>query len=373
MSTGERASGAKRRVVSLLGVCMLCVFSQLGTSRATGQVERPGDPAPVGRTGLLVTTEPGDSGSPPVYRLALTGDLRIAGPTGAFYRTTRPISHTQVIEVDPPAERLIPEGSNPLTQLVLWNERAEDGKLRPHRAIRHAGSHAEDLGDGAAPLGNWSDENDDGIDDLGFVCIGMTDYRVMLRYAEFDPVGVSRADGGEFDAASEPYQVGESAIVQGLRASNVPDGCHLYIVQFWTQPLPEFLDGLQRVGGAILSFLPEQSYIVSLPSDEAVASVSLLETVRWVGSYHPAYRLDERLLAQYFTLAGLRQNLPTLAHFNVQVFERGPAQQEALDRFLWKLGTRLWHINQTSSVAQASRHAHQHSLQIRMGSSGPAS
>jgi serine protease AprX len=224
---------------------------------------------------------------------------------------------------------VIPDGSNPLTQLVLWNERAEDGKLWPHRAIRHAGSHAEDLGDGAGPLGNWNDENDDGIDDLGFVCIGMTDYRVMLRYAEFDPVGVSRAGGGEFDAPSEPYQVGESAIVEGLRAADVPGGCHVHIVQFWTQPLSEFRAAIEGAGATIYNFLAGNSYIVRLPDAEAVESIQRLTCVRWVGEYHPAYRLDQTLLAMNFSPERPPPNAEPV-RYNIMVHQSGLTQKNSV-------------------------------------------
>jgi serine protease AprX len=327
MNTGTLAGGAKRRVVTLLGVCMLCVCTQLGRSRAFAQVEGSGDPTPVGRTGLLVTTEPGDEGAPPVYRLALTGDPRTTGPVGEFYRTTRPISHTQVIEVEPPADRAIPEGSNSFTQLVLWNERAEDGKLWPHRAIRHGGSHADDLGSG--PLGNWGDENDDGIDDLGFVCIGLTDYRVMLRYAEFDPVGVSRT-GGEFDAASEPYQVGESTIVEGLRASDVPGGCHVYIVQFWTQPIEEFAAALTTAGGDVLHFITNSSYLVRLPSQSEVTAVRELPAVRWVGEFHPVYRIESEALVRLLGADGPPPIPAIPARYNIQVLGPTWERRQAL-------------------------------------------
>lgn len=182
----------------------------------------------------------------------------VPGPRGVFYRTARPVVWARFTTV--PSVSAVP--GTPDTILALWNERGPDGLLEANRAISGAG------GD--------------------FVAIGPIDYRVMLRFAEFDPVGLSTGSPGGFDRAAEPYAVGERPVPAGLGAPDVPGGCHLYIVQFWTQPLDEFRAPLAAAGGVIEDFLAWNSYIVRVQSEAARGAIAALPCVRWVGPYHPA-------------------------------------------------------------------------------------
>lgn len=114
------------------------------------------------------------------------------------------------------------------------------------------------------------------LDGLEFQRVTNTDYRIMLRYAEFDPLSVS---------PTIPNQLKSSARSQ------------VFIVQFVSQPLEEYRVAIRDVGGEILNYLHHHAYICHM-TEAAAASLRQLPFVRWVGRYEPAFRLDEKILAQ---------------------------------------------------------------------------
>jgi serine protease AprX len=99
-------------------------------------------------------------------------------------------------------------------------------------------------------------------------------YEIGLRYAHFDPLN------------------GEPFIEPFLTAS---DDTHLFIVQFFTQPLQEFQEAITARGGIVRHYIAQYAYLVemSLATGPQIAS---LPYVRWIGPYHPAYRLEEYML-----------------------------------------------------------------------------
>src|SRR6188768_1122201 len=104
------------------------------------------------------------------------------------------------------------------------------------------------------------------------------DNRIMLRYAEFDPLETS------------PRL--PSALTSRDSKSG---GQRTYIVQFVTQPLDEYRSQLSAAGAEIRIYLPNYAYLVSM-DDQAYAAVSALPIVRWVGRYEPAFKLEEFLV-----------------------------------------------------------------------------
>jgi hypothetical protein len=118
-----------------------------------------------------------------------------------------------------------------------------------------------------------------------------TSYDVLLRFARFDPLK------------------GEPAIPAGLRA---PADAATAIVQFVTQPLPEFTQALADLGVSCEAPIGNHAFVVrfNAESEEArknqFAAVHALPIVRWVGAVHGAYKLEE------WILDGLASNtLPT--------------------------------------------------------------
>ena len=98
---------------------------------------------------------------------------------------------------------------------------------------------------------------------------------LKLRFATFDPM------------------IQAPSPVDGLQS---PASERLHIVQFVGTPTQQGRDAVAAVGGEVVSYLPEDAYVVRADAS-AAAALATFETVRWVGPYHPAYRLDPEMLA----------------------------------------------------------------------------
>lgn len=61
-----------------------------------------------------------------------------------------------------------------------------------------------------------------------------------------------------------------------------------------TQPLQEFRTTIEACGAKIYKFIANHAYLVKMAPD-AREAVAALPFVRWVGPYHPAYRLEDFL------------------------------------------------------------------------------
>ncbi|MEO1009361.1 MAG: S8 family serine peptidase [Planctomycetota bacterium] len=135
---------------------------------------------------------------------------------------------------------------------------------------------------------------------------------LMLRYAEFDPLRVV------------------PATPDALTADATHDA---HIVQFATAITHADRESLGRAGARIAKHLPFNAYIVR--GDAAVVdAVAGLSSVRWVGPYHPAYKLDEPLLQDLAT--GASGDDARL--YSIQMLERGPKDQNAIAGFVQSIG-----------------------------------
>lgn len=139
-----------------------------------------------------------------------------------------------------------------------------------------------------------------------------TNPNVLLRYAAFDPL------------ERIPHVPAE------LRAHADPG---VYIVQLTTHASEAALQALRSAGARIGRFLPEDSYIVRMDAFAAKA-VHNLDIVRWVGPYHPAYKLDEPLLQAILLGSGYASP----QRHSIQMLERGPANQNAVANAINQLG-----------------------------------
>ena len=99
--------------------------------------------------------------------------------------------------------------------------------------------------------------------------------QVRLRYENFDPL------------RSQPE------LLPVLRSAATE---RLFIVQFAETPTEVDRSALAAVNGQVHSYLPDNAYVVRMACNR-VDEVMALEAVRWVGSYHAAYRLDPALIA----------------------------------------------------------------------------
>ena len=102
-----------------------------------------------------------------------------------------------------------------------------------------------------------------------------TSYDLLLRHVRFDPRG---------DAAK---------VASGLAAGA---SSRLFIVQFVSQPLAEFRHSLEEAGARVHYYLAHHSYIVEMSAGDR-SQVAALPFVRWIGPYHPIYKLEEGLAA----------------------------------------------------------------------------
>lgn len=126
---------------------------------------------------------------------------------------------------------------------------------------------------------------------------------LQLRYAAFDPLSII------------------PAVPRELRASEPG----VYIVQLRDHATDASRAAISNAGGRIGRFLPHNAYIVRMDAPTA-ARVRTLDAVRWVGPFHPAYKLDEPLL-QAITIGG-SYAAPT--RYSIQMLGRGPADQHAV-------------------------------------------
>ena len=99
--------------------------------------------------------------------------------------------------------------------------------------------------------------------------------RVMLRYAAFDPLE------------------GEVAVPAGFSAGATNQ---LFVVQFTAAPTWQDRAALAELGAEVLWYAPQNGYVVRQDGSRR-RQVEALPHVRWVGTFHPAYRLEPELLA----------------------------------------------------------------------------
>lgn len=245
-----------------------------------GQEEVPQE----GRARLIVLPEPGSDAPPALAGAALqeTGRYLLVTAAGlAFHRSSWPVH----------ALRTHPVPGSSLA-LYTWEEETPTGGRQAYYAYSRAGTAAH---------GRVRD----------------TTYLVRLEAATFDPLRANLAPAPALD--------------QDLMAAE--DRTSLHLVQFHGTPLPELRQEVIRLGGQVLRFLSDHTFLVEMdgPARERVAR---LPFVRWVGPYHPAYRLERDLRE---ALAGRAARLGVM-RYSILLGVRGDARQEQVARLIADLG-----------------------------------
>ena len=140
-----------------------------------------------------------------------------------------------------------------------------------------------------------------------------TENKVRLVYDQFDPL------------------VGEPAIPAVLQAG---ESNELFLVQFVATPIDEMRRDIVAAGGTIERFLTDNTHIVRMNAATR-AQVTGLPYVRWVGAYHPAYRVssDVRL-----TLLGAQGPDSQAERYSIECMRAGPVQQQAVADLVNALG-----------------------------------
>src|SRR5262245_36081629 len=95
---------------------------------------------------------------------------------------------------------------------------------------------------------------------------------IRLKQATFDPLA------------------GEPAMPQWLRAA-ARGGQSTYPVQFAGPVQEDWKVAAERAGAKLYGYIPDHAFIARIEDADALAQLRALPFVRWVGSYHPAYRL----------------------------------------------------------------------------------
>ena len=134
-----------------------------------------------------------------------------------------------------------------------------------------------------------------------------TSYNIMLRYSEFDPV----VDG----VLSVPDEL------------TAPENNELWIVQYEAKGIEPFRDEIRAMGGVAHRFLANHANIWRMDSETA-SKVSKLPFVRWVGAFHPAYKLEDELLVAF-----LKGELTT-RRYHIIVGEWGEVDKDSLTQAL---------------------------------------
>src|SRR5688572_27577422 len=167
------------------------------------------------------------------------------------------------------------------------------------------------------------------LDGVRFHPAQPTSYEIELRYARFDPL---------VQVPAVP------AFLDGERF-----GGRLYIVQYWTQGLEQYRAALRALGARDHLFLAQHANVFELDPAQLDA-VRALEFVRWVGPYHPAYKLEPELFAQL--------QVPELGQserkVNVLSTERGAVGQAPILALLPSLEARLDELSEPTHLVTLS-------------------
>jgi hypothetical protein len=112
------------------------------------------------------------------------------------------------------------------------------------------------------------------------------------------PQKISRIQlaGGRFDPLfeSEPFPVPQSMKVQAYP----PGEAGYYILQFKGPVKQDWKDAVMEAGATILDYVPDFAFIVKM-GQETKLRVERMDSVRWVGVYQPAYRIEPQLMRTY--------------------------------------------------------------------------
>ncbi|MBZ4419777.1 S8 family serine peptidase [Myxococcus sp. RHSTA-1-4] len=278
---------------------------------------------------LSAVAGPSDAAKPPVSTrgVSLPPAVLVTGAQGAaageasgyslvtpaglvFHRTAMPVSALRSIQVPDTA-----------IQLHTWQELQPNGMQQAYTAYTRGGTEL---------LGRVRD----------------TRYLVRLDAAQFDPLQ------------------GTQPLSASLLAADLDNTLHL--VQFLGTPLPEFREAIEREGGKVLRFLTDHTFVVDMGAD-ARKRVADLPYVRWVGPYHPEYRLERELRD---ALAGLAPELAP-QRYSIMVGERGAGRQGQVVGLVRRLGGTVeliepggWRVEATLTADQLREVARSNTVQF---------
>jgi hypothetical protein len=108
--------------------------------------------------------------------------------------------------------------------------------------------------------------------------------------------------------------VGEPSLPVELTANYRPWSPALYLVQFFGRSKDEWFADLEKNGVEVLQYVQSNTYRARMTPWQA-ARIEKLEFVRWVGPYHPAYRVSPCLWEYVGTVeSGMIENVSTMIY-----------------------------------------------------------
>ena len=241
---------------------------------------------------LLILTAPATGVDFVVEEGGGVTSLKLVPPDEVFHTTQAAVT----------SDNLIDAGGGLL--LMLWSETPEGGSAVPYYAFSFDGGQSVSR-------------------------VRATSYVLKLDYGEFDPL-VDPAPQIPPEFQADPSD-------------------KLYIVQFFTPGLPQLRQGVESLGASVGAFLPNNARIVDIGT-ATTEDIATLDYVRWVGEYHPAYRLEEFI----------RDNLECPSElcpdhrYNINVLVPGLAQKNAVGDAITTLGGTVDMLTQNGVLMQAT-------------------
>jgi hypothetical protein len=112
-----------------------------------------------------------------------------------------------------------------------------------------------------------------------------------------DDAALIRLQGFTFDPLAGEPELGPSLKM------TTPAAAATHLVQFRGPVQDEWKAAVEKIGGRLYGYLPDFAFIARLDA-AAAQQVSRLSFVRWVGLYHPGYRLAPDLMSPRVTAEG---------------------------------------------------------------------
>jgi len=211
-----------------------------------------------------------------------------------------------------------------------------DGRAIHQTPARVRGLRSATIPGSAGFMARWEETTADGVRAMSAVSpdgraparVGPAGDVIRLRYAQFDP------------AAGAP------AVAPSLAA----DADHgVYVVQLIAQPTAASDAALEAAGARIVRALEDNARIVR--ADAATArTLAAMGIVRWVGPFHPAYKLEEEIL-QDLLLPGAGDGAGPSRRYSIELFDDGePAMATVADAILEAGGAVELRVPQTGRL-----------------------
>ena len=154
--------------------------------------------------------------------------------------------------------------------------------------------------------------------------------QIRLQHGSFDPL----------DASARPQIAPELMASEG-HGTDEPES---YLVQFHTQAFADFQNEITRLGGRIFTPIPDQTLIVNM-TPRARQRVEKLPFVRWIGLYHPAYKMPAEL-------AQFEADRPAV-RYSILLLDRDLTMRDKLAHFIAAVGGKV-HLSSESGLIEAS-------------------